>query len=274
MSRSRVLHKSFGNRVHWSLSALSNHDNDIFPHGRGWAYFGKRKVVGLEWNLGRRQTHCGIGIRLNVVDGCDGIQFFFGIPWLFAFWLTFERFIPNHWLPGFWYTSERDGKRYYHSIKRDIGVRVFDQAIWVSLWENEMEWNRSDPWWWRFNIRPIDISLGREKYTSRNIATGRVNVPMPEKEYEASYRLFESSWKRPRWPWTKHILRVEIENDEPIPLPGKGENSWDCDDDACYSIAMVCDGTVEDAAKKYTAGIVRTRLKRCGSEIYPMGTAR
>jgi hypothetical protein len=62
---------------------------------------------------------------------------------------------------------------------------------------------------------------------------------------------------------------VNIDNDEPIPLPGKGTTSYNCGDDASYSISMVYRGSLEATAKEYAEGIVRDRVKRCGREVYP-----
>lgn len=245
----------------------------LWPHGRGRLYLGdfdsRQKQIGLEWSLGRRQHSCGISVRLNAMDGDRGVRLFLGIPWLIAFWLTFEGFMPRYWLPGHWYTSKRDGKRYYRSVEREIGIRIFDGTIWFSLWENPMGWGAKDPWWWQFNVCPVDILLGRQKYSDETIRTGRCIVPMPEGGYWASYKVFESAWKRPRWPWPKRATRVEIENDEPIPLPGKGTMPYNCDDDACYWITMALKGSVADAAREYAEDIVRDRIKLCGREIYP-----
>ena len=260
-------------QLYLSVSGLSK-DDRAWPGGRGWLYLGemgtnKCQTLALEWHMLKDARHTGATVTLNAVDGDQGICFFVGVHWLFCLWFTIER-VPKWMLPGHWADSRlRPGEKFWYPEEREIGVRIFDQAIWVSLWNNTMEWNKSDPWWWEFTIRPLDILLGRQRYSSETLMTGRCLVPMPEHPYWADYKVFESTWKRPRWPWPTRVTRVEIENDDPIPLPGKGTMPYNCDDDASYSITMVLEGSVDDAARKYANDIVRDRVKLCGREIYP-----
>lgn len=58
---------------------------------------------------------------------------------------------------------------------------------------------------------------------------------MPEGTYVATARLTEDVWRRSRW-FSKIVKRVEIEIPSGIPLAGKGESSWDCGDNAIYSM--------------------------------------
>lgn len=113
-------------------------------------------------------------------------------------------------------------------------------------WESRASWQtrlrRNDLTWWRT--------------TRREVASVAYTVPvaivMPEGAYAATARLEQSRWRkylgpyrltrrsrrrlriplwlqRPRW-------RVSIDVPAGLPVPGKGENSWDCGPDATYGV--------------------------------------
>src|SRR5690606_25314615 len=74
--------------------------------------------------------------------------------------------------------------------------------------------------------------------------------------------LYISTWKRPRWPFATRIRRVQIDmdKDEQIPVMGKGENSWDCGEDATYGITVAAD-TIEAGVAKLVESILRSRRR-------------
>lgn len=230
-----------------------------------------KQTIGFEWTFLKNAKYCGLELHLNSVDGCRGIMFYIGLYKVANLWLTIEQ-VPKWLLPGHYRQSViHEGEIVWQPEDRTIGVRIFNWTIWVSLWENQMEWNRTDPWWWRFNINIPDLVLGRDKFTKRELVAGICTVPMPEGGYSAHYTVSEFEWRRPRWPWPrrKTYIDIEVDSQHGIPLPGKGENSWDCDDDAAYAIGMELVGTVKDAALHFAHRIVRDRVNRCGREIYP-----
>ena len=102
----------------------------------------------------------------------------------------------------------------------------------------KLPWSRAALWpGWHltFDPRPLDRLLGRVKCETTKGEPESVEVPMPEGKYPATLTREERVWKRPRWPWIKDRrvdYRVDLEVG--IPSAGKGENSWDCDDDALY----------------------------------------
>ena len=98
--------------------------------------------------------------------------------------------------------------------------------------------------------------MGRSKYSERDIETVRVNVPMPEGDYPATVQLDQAVWKRPRWPFAQKIHRADIELDKPIPIPGKGENSWDLDEDAIFSLT-----TPAKTPQEAVDALVRSAMK-------------
>ncbi len=245
-----------------------------FWHGRGWLHIGDRATesthttLGLEWGFGKQHRLCMFTLDLNGGDG-DQIGLSLGIPCLI--WLSFS--VEGRWLrpimPGEWRDSSiNPGKQFWMPIERSMGIRIFDSAIWFSLWENPMESSCCDPWWWAFNFSPVDFFLGRSEYSKHELKTGMVDVIMPEGNYPAQYTIFESTWKRPRWPWSKHMIRAMIEPQTPIPVPGKGESSWDIGDTAVYS--MTCLATSGDgAARRLTESCLRDRRRYGGPDWIP-----
>lgn len=237
----------------------------LFWRGRAWFYFGQRHEIDLEWSLLHYARQMHAYLSLGCGDSNDEVMFALSIPYLISVYLTFAHFIPVRWFP-------RRKSRTYGSLpcERQIGFRIFDNALWISLWEDPMMWDRDDPWWWRFSINPVDIALGRKDYSSKDLYTARVDVLMPEGLYPANVRMFESTWKRPRWPWPMRMIRADIEPETPIPHPGKGENSWDCEDDATHS--MTCPArTPTEAAEMLRQSVLRDRTKYGGPGWLPSG---
>ena len=82
---------------------------------------------------------------------------------------------------------------------------------------------------------------------------------MPEGAYKATVEMFWGIWKRPRWV-AKKILRANVEIPSGIPKNGKGENSWDCGEDATFGITMPAKN-VENAIGKTVESCLRDRKK-------------
>ena len=266
-------HKDLGKLgyVHWQ--GLGKDNYDLWPEGRVWLRLGDpevnaRQVIGVEWHFW--QWRCGASIDFNSVDGDHGITVSLSVPGLGSLYATVEQ-VPKWLLPGHFRESVLEpGVQVWQPEERSIGVRVFDWTVWFSLWDNVTEWNRSDPWWWRFNINVPDLVLGKSKFSRLKVASGEIGIPMPEGSYPAKWEIMSCAWKRPRWPWPKRKLYVgfTVQGDG-IPLPGKGENSWDCGDDAICSSGWELMGTVEEAAFEFACRIVQDRVRLCGREVYP-----
>lgn len=152
-------------------------------------------------------------------------------------------------------------------IKRgDYETRVFqlawhDGTLWSAIWEKSGHWSRSDPWWMSNNFNPKDFFLGRQKHSSEVLEEKRTTVPMPEGSYPATVKLERATWKRPRWPRPFIRYSTDIKPDHFIPVPGKGENSWDCGDDGVWSQSGPCSGPDSAWASKAVAGLVEAALR-------------
>ena len=112
---------------------------------------------------------------------------------------------------------------------------------------------------------PLDTFFGRTAHSEEVIGTTSTVIPMPEKAYPCTVIMKRETWKRPRLPWASYRhIRAHIECEDGVPHPGKGENSWDCDDDATFGLCCKAD-TVEEGIGKFVQSVLRDRRRYGGS---------
>jgi hypothetical protein len=223
-----------------------------FRNGRAWLHIG-RYTLGWQWCiLWGQQCHVHFNVR---PDGEGTLGWSAAIPG-FAFYFHLDTPWRGAWLDNI---TRRPGAKYGN--ERQIGLSIHDAAIWWDVWADQMERRSKDPKWRHGAFHFDDFLLGRSVYSKREIERRETVVPMPEGCYPATITLTEDTWKRPRWFPTRRLsANVEIPNG--IPHAGKGENSWDCGDDATYGMGCAAE-TVEEAIGKVVASCLRDR-KRYG----------
>lgn len=219
--------------------------------GRAWLFFGpseRRRVLGISWAHGGLLKAFEIALTTRHFDTLIG--FSLSVPLLFSWHIWYEN------------------GRCYFDQEREISLRIFGGKLWWHLWMPIDEWRRDDPWWRRGVWSPLDTLLGKEKYSEVEIATGMIFIPMPERAYPATHKVYAAQWKRPRWPFPKRSLRFEFTMPDPIPEPGKGENSWDMDDTATFEASLHCK-SLDEAVQRIRASILRQREKYGGPNWRP-----
>lgn len=107
-----------------------------------------------------------------------------------------------------------------------------------------------------------DWLFGRVKFAKRTLDSGTTEIVMPEGRYPATWEIEEYQHWRPRWPFRKTRQSIDFEIEGGIPIPGKGENSWDIDDDAIF--ATGCEwhegkSEVRPCAHKVALRVLETR---------------
>lgn len=235
--------------------------------GRAALYITDRASVRAEWSLWSRLRI--LGVALDLAQGDDtvvqiGLHF-----WWAHVWLSFDYWKWQQWLSN--KIRRRDQK---YGNGRALGLELgSDLTLRLSLWEDPMEWRKVDPAWWKLSINLPDFFLGQPAYSERNLRTERISVPMPEGIYNGTARFFESTWKRSRWPWPTRMVRADIKMDVPVGVPGKGENSWDLDDDAVFSMTTQATNATEAAAAIFNS-VMRTRSKYGSKDWLPQGMKR
>lgn len=234
-----------------------------FTHGRRerhgfrwWLHLGRarRRVIGVEVNWWGR--FCHIGVETND----DGWKVSLAFPPV-AVWLTLEGF--PLWQPTYTTPLHQVGgvvRMVNLPDRRECRLSIHDWTIWLSPWSRWGEWRASDPWWVRgVSLNLKDVALGRTRYICDKIGDPfDVSIPMPEGNYRAVFQRQRQTWRRPRW---FSITRESYDIDIPkgIPFAGKGENSWDCDDDGLFG--MGAEGTVDEAVAKVQESVERSRRK-------------
>lgn len=247
--------------VRWHAQNLSDDrfgrlTKPLWRDGRGWLRT-PWATFAMAWTIPTRFCHVGF-------DSGGGDGELFGLElacWLFAVWFHYE---PARW-------------RQVRS--RSYQLSWHDGGLWcqwgTNQWGDMPDW-KQPPRWRRWHFDPMDFLLGRMHYDSRDLQTRHVEIPTPEGLCPARVRFFESTWKRPRWPWwplTRRMVRSDIDLQKPIPIPGKGENSWDCDEDAIYSLTCRAT-TVAEAVAAVVKSYVETRERHGGSNWRPAEAAQ
>jgi hypothetical protein len=112
---------------------------------------------------------------------------------------------------------------------------------------------------------------GGTKYKDEVIETHPALVTMPEGHYEAVVTIHRATWTPKRWPFSlfpkvRVDSRIEVEGG--VPVPGKGENSWDCGEDAIMSTGSSTP-TVAAAVAAITKSALETRERYGGRNWLP-----
>ena len=145
----------------------------------------------------------------------------------------------------------------------NTGINIHDWTIWVRLWHNEDydQLKRS----WSLNLERL--FLGNTTYSNQEICSSYFELKLPERLYIGTAKLSRVNWVRDRFPWLKKsIIRCELNVPEGIPIPGKGENDWDLEDDKSYSFSSELTGSIEDSINKWIDYTISRRLKHGGED--------
>lgn len=250
--------------VRWHSQNLNDKPGGIkgpmWRHGRGWLYFGWL-CFGLEWSLFRRDS-TGISLALG---GEEELHFNFGVSHIGWLYFSINRILPLK--------IARKWDWWDYSWGRDIfRIMIHDGTIWFNFFHSENQWSKRRKWQ-EFNFHYIDFVFGRSRHSSEVLETGQIAIAFPEGNYKVAYSKELHTWKRARGK-KKQIVRFDLNMDaNPIPVPGKGENSWDIDDDAICSSSVPA-GTLQEAIGELTESVYRSRIQYGGTNWVPNPTPR
>ena len=286
------------------MSNIGTERNHVYAHRRGeerrhwllgdewWAMLTLRgKFIGTVlkgwWHLGGSLTH---HFELEVALGGEDSMLQFGIviPWVVTWHIGVK--VPRRFLNG-WIYQRREWTLRCGYIGRWVEIMLASDEHMrdtgmVSYYRDKrrqgekLSWSRAALWpGWHltFNPRLRDRLLGRMDCVTETGEPFSVVVPLPEGNYPGECRREKRTWQRKRWPFSRRE-RVGYWIDMKIapPVPGKGENSWDCDDDGVYGTGGA---TVAEAIANVTRAALRDR-ERYGSKNWtpsagwPEGIAR
>jgi hypothetical protein len=243
----------------WQNLTKDDGRGDFPKQGRAWLSFapdGASKFR-FEWCLG---SNAGTRLGVDVDPDEPDVTFKLGLVGV-ALYLAFE------------------SPRLYDAFRRldlteprEVSIRVHDAAVWWSVWTDPRGWSSTDPRWRHGSFQVADVLLGEAVVDRQTLQTGiPVRVPMPEGVYEGTCSTTLVKVGRPRW-FAEHRRTATIELVKPIPIPGKGENAWDCGDDAVYEQTGQAE-TPADAVGNLVAYVLRRRERHGGRNWMPPGSA-
>lgn len=232
----------------------------------------RRPSIKVSWNVGSGPVFCHAYVH---ADGGDNeVSMSIAVP-AASLWVTVDMPATFFKYLGLDYRSRRS---YADPTEREIGWSIHDWTLWWRLWMPRDQSSSTDPKWRRGNFNVIDALFGDISFSKEHLTTEEVVVPMPEKSYPAKVEIYRRTWRRERWPLEMgpeqlfcSKVSYEITPSEPIPVPGKGENDWDCGDDAIYSQGGP--GHVEQAIAGLVESALRARRKYGGKNWTPPAPA-
>jgi hypothetical protein len=250
---------SWGNCFRFSSQDLSREEKVLFyrrywldiyrerhEEKRGW-----RSLLGLRFEI-VIPSRLGLGAVLTV-GGED--QFQLGI-WLWKLgscWLAITQLLPGNWLP---------------STERETGIQLFEDHLSLRIWWDDCGWDTKSRGFYR-SMFLLDFLFGGTKYMRSPGTRKNIEIYLPEATYQGTAEGFLATWTRPRaWWWKQQVHRVELKFPQGIPIPGKGENDYDIDEDAIYGSTMVAN-SIEDAAQIFVQDVLETRRRYGGSQWLP-----
>jgi hypothetical protein len=231
----------------------------MWREGRCWWYLdgnankSAEKVVRFSWAMWSNLNTIGIKLDLATWDDVFSIGFHF---WKVHFWFGFEYWKLQQWLSK---KIKRSNQAYGNG--RVIGLECYSGHIWINLWQDPMESRSVDPWWWHFSFDVMKV-FGKVNYSEQTIEERQITIPMPEKAYNATARLFVSVWKRPLG-FERRLKRIEIKIPDGIPFEGKGENSWDLGQDATFGITCPAN-SIPEGVGHLVGSVLKDRVKNGG----------
>lgn len=263
-----MMKKQFGRTVNgeprfwWHSQDLQERGRRKWFHRRWWLNWqtreGRNNAVGMELVAPGRY----VGAAVTFDDTGDYAILVSLAVWVATLYIHLERAKWVRRLPGVrWQSGD------WLSGKRLLRLEFWggsDAHFSWTFWANPDSWSSTDPKW-RKGLLPVERLLyGDRRTTDRVIDKGETVVPMPEGDYPATWTRTEYTTRWSRWPRAKVWHRWTIDVEKGIPFPGKGENSWDCGEDAVYSSSAAADTPTLEAAVASMSAYVTDRRRRYG----------
>lgn len=215
-------------------------------HGRAW--LGRFRA---EWCVFYHPHLALIFRKGGHVDDGSGIQLHVGLL-LFSLYLTFN--------------TKRSLKH------RELGASWHDGSLWLNLWTADDDWVKARPWHRNtVCLHVVRWIVGREQHGSTKGEPFERLIPMPEGCYLAIFTPTTRTWKNRFRTLTK--VGYDIQIPDGIPFEGKGENSWDCGEDALYGTG--CGESVEEGIARVVQTVLEHRRRYgCPSSVSPVMSPR
>lgn len=161
-------------------------------------------------------------------------------------------------------------KQAYSFSGRDFSISLHDHGVFWRIGGDDMGWSSSTPRWRDGAWHPLGHYMRQGE--PELVEEREVLVPMPERSYRAKARLERTRRGFGKLPRTfdrvDYHVTLEMLPGEQIPFPGKGENSYDCGEDAAFGMSAP-GRTIEDGVGALIASVLRDRHRRGGANWAP-----
>jgi len=237
-------------------------------------WFKDDKRIGLEFSGFDNSP----SLQIQFDGGDKSVTFIIAFGFFFA--LTIERFLSKKWFPH--YQSRTYGEL---PEEREISISFHHWSLWWSFWMKPHEWDSTDSKWRRGSFNFKDLFIGKHTCEWEILETRDGLVSMIEGNYpvRAKQKLRIDKWER--W-FTEKSITYEVEvghiNEEgkyvesSIPIEGKSENSWDCDENGRVSSSFPSKPycgfnikNIDDAILFFQLNILQDRIKYGGRKWIP-----
>ncbi len=231
-----------------------------FSYKKYW-YWGRKS---LSINVSGWDSHPQI--YLNVNGGESEVTFH--ISFFIGIWIAFTKFWPRYWFPDY---RCSDSEVILGAGERQIGISFHGWDFWWIIWMNPWEWNSKDPWYRHGNTHFTRWVLGKHTVDWKELESRVFILPFLEGNYNVRIVKKARTDRWQRW-FTKKSIAWEAVPDVPVPHEGKGENSYDLDEDGTYSLHF---GERKEVRTLYEAALyfwksqMETREKRGGASWRP-----
>jgi hypothetical protein len=231
-------------KEHWGLHWQNLDDRpgdgfkstgNLWKHGRGWVqpwgYENGRPGFRLEWNVLAGYWRIDLGVDPQESE----INWGFATPALSLWWAVTDCYpllrklgLEGPWPePGDW-----DG------YQKDVSLAFHEGSFHWTIWLDSNQHSSKTPFWRDGYFNVPDFLFGDTVHSKVSVKGPiDVEIPLPERTYKGTIEMKRETWQRPRLPWPSDvILRAHIDmKSDPLPLPGKGTTSYNCDEDATFS---------------------------------------
>lgn len=256
--------------MHWFVlndtpAVKGVHLGSLARSGRAYFYFGRdRRRIEVGWSFLRDLRWFELSADISEEDG---LGFSLILPWLAHLYASIS--LPSRWL-RWWMIHDR-----HFAVKLgyigDIAWVLIAYADWAESCGMTDYYRRQDPpqytplqLWpgWEIKVKwppLVRWIFGRENVQSRVLDEKPVTFNFDGREYTGHWKLEEYSRTRQRWPWRYgRSLSSWIDVAKPPMFAGKGENSWDCDDDAIFGMGS-SERTCAGAVGEYIKAVLKNR---------------
>lgn len=239
------------------------------PVGVGiWTGSVRGRTVRIEWSLVSK--HCGVSLGIGGPGDDEDVKWSFAFPPVaLYFGVSFKRGGLLRRIADGVCVAVRDMGSKYNGA--EFSVSVHDWSMWWTIGCDNTGWTNKRPRWRDGNFNARDFVCGKSEYASEVVECATIEVCMPEAKYRGRCEIKRDSWARPRGPTTV-IYRAHVDMTEPVPVPGKGENSWDCGEDAIYGTTVPAK-TFAAAVAAITKSALETRARYGGYNWIPSSSA-